>query len=150
VIKNISEMDPKVQYKFTHFTEIIRELKIPFQIIETLRPQEVQDAYYAQGRKPVNIVNALRDKVGLYLITEDENTIITQAKISKHTSGLAMDAAPFWPWYSIDWNVSTLAASAPWHVLGNIARECGISWGGDWTPKNSVGIGWDAPHFEVV
>ncbi|MDR2797273.1 MAG: hypothetical protein LBB80_02925 [Treponema sp.] len=67
------------------------EEHIPVLVIETNRTQAVQDAYYAQGRKPITEVNTLRKKAGLYLIKERENRVITKARISTHTGGRALD-----------------------------------------------------------
>ena len=53
-------------------------------ISETLRDQNVQEAYYAQGRKPLEEVNALREKAGLYRLTEGEN----KATITNYTRWL--------------------------------------------------------------
>jgi len=116
-------------------------------IIETDRSQEVQDAYYAQGRKPIEEVNRLREKAGLYLLKERENTIITNAKISNHTGGNAVDICPEiegkpgYPW----WN----APQEVWERIGTIAEEYGMDWcaggfGQTW------GKGWDNPHFEIM
>jgi hypothetical protein len=70
------------------------ENHLPVVIIETDRTQAVQDAYYAQGRKPITEVNALRKKVGLYLIKERENIVVTRTRISNHTGGCALDICP--------------------------------------------------------
>ena len=116
-------------------------------IIETDRKQIVQDAYYAQGRQSVEEVNRLREKSGLYLIKERENTIITNAKVSNHTGGGAVDMCPEipgkhgYPW----WN----APQDLWEKIGHLAEECGLDWcaggfGQTW------GKGWDNPHFELM
>ena len=62
---------------------------------ETLRSQEVQNAYYAQGREPLDNTNAKRKIAGLPPITDAENkNMITWTLKSKHSSGKAMDLYP--------------------------------------------------------
>jgi hypothetical protein len=120
--------------------------KKPVVVIETDRTQDIQNAYYAQGRESLDTVNALRAKAGLYLLKEGANTIITNARVSNHTGGRAVDIAPElpgktgYPW----WN----APQQVWEELGTIAEECGLDWcaggyGQTW------GKGWDNPHFEL-
>lgn len=36
----------------------------------------------------------------------------------------------------------------PWNKLGQISRDCGLYWGGDWGP--APGKGWDRPHHQLV
>jgi hypothetical protein len=116
-------------------------------IIETDRSQVVHDAYYAQGRESIDEVNRLRQIAGLYLIKERENIIITNAKVSNHTGGGAVDLCPEvngkpgYPWWT--------APKEIWEMMGKIAEECGLDWcaggyGQTW------GAGWDNPHFEFM
>jgi hypothetical protein len=116
-------------------------------VIETLRTAETQAAYYAQGREPLARVNALREKAGLYLLTNAENANkITNAKHSVHQDAGAIDMAPElpgkpgYPW----WN----APEEKWEALGELAEKFGIDWcaggfGKVWAK------GWDNPHFEL-
>jgi hypothetical protein len=121
--------------------------RFPVVVIETDRSQLVQDAYYAQGRESLEEVNRLRVVAGLYPIKERENTIITNARVSNHTGGNAVDLCPEilgkpgYPW----WN----APQEVWEKMGIIAEECGLDWcaggyGQTW------GKGWDNPHFEIM
>jgi hypothetical protein len=123
------------------------ERNLPVVIIETDRTQAVQDAYYAQGRKPIIEVNALREKAGLYLIKERENIVVTKARISNHTGGRALDVCPEipgkpgYPWWTAPLEV--------WERMGMLAEQCGLDWcaggyGQTW------GKGWDNPHFELL
>jgi len=145
--RSIDALKPELAAAVRRFLERCGREYMPVLIIETDRSQVVQDAYYAQGRQPIDVVNQLRQKAGLYLIKERENTIITNAKISNHTGGNAVDMAPEipdkpgYPW----WN----AASYVWAKMGMIAEECGLDWcaggyGQIW------GKGWDNPHFELM
>jgi peptidoglycan L-alanyl-D-glutamate endopeptidase CwlK len=123
------------------------EEKFPVLVIETDRSQAVQNAYYAQGRENIGVVNSLRKIAGLYPIKERENTIITNARVSNHTGGGALDACPEipgkpgYPW----WN----APAEVWATMGKIAEGCGLDWcaggyGQTW------GKGWDNPHLELM
>ena len=123
------------------------EEELPVLVIETDRSQIVQDAYYAQGREAVGEVNRLRNIAGLYFIKERENTIVTNAKVSNHTGGRAVDMCPEipkkpgWAW----WN----APKDVWEKMGRIAEECGLDWcaGGH---GQTWGADWDNPHFELM
>lgn len=85
-------------------------------ITETYRSQERQNYLYAQGRtRP--------------------GQIVTWTLNSNHKSRLAWDIAVGPPQSLYD--VATL------NKVGAVARELGITWGGDW--KGSI----DRPHFEV-
>jgi hypothetical protein len=123
------------------------EEKLPVLVIETDRSQLVQNAYYAQGRESLDTVNGLREIAGLYPIKQRENTIVTNARVSNHTGGNAVDLCPEipgkpgWPW----WN----APQEVWEKMGRIAEGCGLDWcaggyGQTW------GRGWDNPHFELM
>jgi len=145
--RSIDALKPELAAAVRRFLSRCEEEKISVLIIETDRTQEVQNAYYAQGRESISTVNVLRKYAGLYLIKERENTIITNAKISNHTGGRAVDMAPEiegkpgYPW----WN----APSWVWERIGKLAEECGLDWcaggyGQIW------GKGWDNPHFELM
>jgi hypothetical protein len=123
------------------------EKKLSVLIIETNRTQLVQDAYYAQGRLSLDEVNRARQTAGLYLLKERENTIITNAQVSNHTGGKAIDICPEipgkpgYPWWT--------APAEVWEEIGNLAETCGLDWcaggyGQTW------GDGWDNPHFELM
>ena len=145
--RNISALQPALAEAVRALLLRLQSEQFPALIIETDRSQEVQDAYYAQGRSGLDQVNTLRRRAGLYEIKERENTVITHAKISNHTGGNAVDICPEmpdkpgYPW----WN----APSWVWEKLGRIAEECGLDWcaggyGQTW------GKGWDNPHFELL
>jgi hypothetical protein len=129
------------------FFDRCRKENFPVVVIETDRQQIVQNAYHAQGREKLEVVNSLRKIAGLYPITERENVIITNARVSNHTGGGAMDACPDipgkpgYPW----WN----APQEVWEKMGRIAEERGLDWcaggyGQTW------GKGWDNPQFELM
>lgn len=114
------------------------EVGIKYRVIETLRTMEVQTAYYAQGRKPLADVNALRKLAGLWTITDlDNKRRITWTLQSNHLWGAAIDVAPL--------NGITINWGAPfheWEAMAKYAEEIGISWGGRWEQQ-------DLPHYEL-
>jgi hypothetical protein len=121
---------------------------IRFVVVETLRTAEVQAAYYAQGRQSLDQVNSLRKKAGLYLfIKATENCQITKAMHSAHQDGFAVDVVPVLPSGSIPWN--TIEYPGLWRAMGDVGLSLGLDWGGTWAPLNKIGIGWDAPHYEL-
>ena len=147
VNRSIDALKPELAEAVRQFLIRCDEEKINVLIIETDRTQDVQNAYYAQGRENVETVNQLRQNAGLYLLKERENTIITNAKVSNHTGGNAVDIAPEiegkpgYPW----WN----APSWVWEKIGLLGEKCGLDWcAGGW--GQTWGKGWDNPHFELM
>jgi hypothetical protein len=147
VNRSIDALKPRLADAVKQFLVRCEEENINVVIIETDRSQEIQDAYYAQGRQGIDEVNCLREKAGLYLLKERENTMVTKAKVSNHTGGNAIDICPEikdkpgYPW----WN----APQEVWERLGHLAETCGLDWcaggfGQTW------GKGWDNPHFEIM
>jgi len=112
--------------------------------VETLRTQGVQTAYYAQSRQALAVVNELRAKEGLYLLTEAENKkTVTNTLKSNHADGNAADYCPLTADGNLWWN----APDTVWQYMGQIAEECGLDWcaggkGQHW--------GWDSPHMELM
>ncbi|QQO10329.1 M15 family metallopeptidase [Breznakiella homolactica] len=145
IIKSVDRLQPELARRTRIFLEYCREHAIDVCIIETLRRLEVQEAYYAQGRKPLETVNELRKKAGLWAITESENSrTVTNTMKSRHMEGNAVDICPMKngkPW----WN----APDEVWEEIGILAETFGLDWcaggyGQTW------GKGWDNPHFELM
>ena len=147
VNRNIAALKPELAAAVKRFLVKCADNYLSVVIVETDRTQEVQNAYYAQGRQNISDVNYLRSAAGLYPLKEHENHIITNAKVSNHTGGNAVDIAPEktgatgYPW----WN----APQSLWEKLGALAEQCGLDWcaggyGQTW------GKGWDNPHFELL
>jgi peptidoglycan LD-endopeptidase CwlK len=149
VNRSISALQPELARRVRIALDMYNSINFGVVIIETDRTQLVQDAYYAQGNPQYTLdeVNALRAKAGLYPIKERENVKITNAKVSNHTGGNAIDMCPEipgkpgYPW----WN----APQDVWERMGKIAEECGLDWcaGGS---GQTWGKGWDNPHFELM
>ena len=125
------------------------QLEFDVYIVETVRSLLVQLAYFAQGRTSTEEVNQIRSAAGLAKIS-DPAPIVTYVdgilKRSKHQEGLALDVVPYEPTTGrILWN----ASEGMWKRLGEIARESGFAWGGDWKTHPAAALGWDCPHWEV-
>lgn len=139
LITDINKLSPPFREKVVVFLSKLDDKKIQYRIHETLRTLDVQMAYYAQGRKPLISVNILRNKVGLYLLSEEENKkIITWTMNSKHLDGLAIDVVPtrngrLW------WN----APDEKWKEIAEISKECGLNAGYYWKQH-------DSPHHEEI
>jgi peptidoglycan L-alanyl-D-glutamate endopeptidase CwlK len=121
-----------------------------------LRTLEVQQAYYAQGREPLDEVNYARKKAGLPPISEAENkNTITNADgvkfPSSHQSGKAIDLFPLNINGAIWWgfNPKDQIWLSLMQVIGAVAKKHGLIWGGDWKKKPEDVIGWDPWHVEV-
>lgn len=105
------------------------EAGIPCLVVDTLRTPAEHQANLANGTSKV--------------------------KHSKHLDGLAIDICPFETYQAVGpdkllWTTTTPEAAAMWRRLGIIGKSLGLRWGGDFTPVNSQGIGWDPGHFEYI
>ena len=145
----IEMLDVKIRPQVKQFLHELDSLGIAYKVLETRRTVETQEAYYAQGRYPLEVVNAKRKRAGLYLITEKENkNKITWTMKSKHLDGLAIDIVPVIGG-KIPWAITDAKVAAAWLRMGEIGEKCGLLWGGRWTPTDKFGCGRDCPHYEV-
>ena len=126
---------------------------VPF-LSQVYRSPQMQDAYYAQGRKPLVEVNALRKKAGLGPIAIFENRHkVTNAKAgqSRHerTPSEAFDIA------FVKKGTKSELDGTPKLFLqaAQMIREFdpSLTWGGDWNKnwKSSDERMVDYPHFQV-
>lgn len=117
-------------------------------VFETLREDDVQAAYCAQGRESLDQVNAKRQAAGLYLIDEAQNKMkitdeppmgLKTVYLGRgHGNGTAADLVPLDSKGSLWWG----APLSTWEVIGKIGEELGLEWGGRWKSK-------DYPHFQL-
>lgn len=130
----------------------------------TYRSGDVQDVYYLQGRTSLDRVNEARRLIGLDLIIEKENKIITWAKAGESAHNvIRKNGDRVIPWScAVDWaliryndkNVKVcewnLGADLDedgmkdWLELGMIAEEVGLVWGGRWKKGKA-----ESPHAEL-
>jgi peptidoglycan L-alanyl-D-glutamate endopeptidase CwlK len=145
----IDLLAPEARPYFDSFLRKLDAEGLRYSVVETLRSPEVQAAYYAQGRKPLEEINTLRKKAGLYLLGEAEGKrIVTRTMHSVHFTGKAADIAPVIDG-KIPWNVTSREIAGLWLAFGRLGREAGLEWGGAWPPLDKYGIGWDAPHYQL-
>ena len=149
-MKDLSLLHPTVQTKATQLVGLAKtKLNLDIKITMTLRVAAEQAALYAKGRLPLKNVNALMKVAGMWSETEASNIIVTKAKTvedSFHGYGLAFDIAIVSPdgktinWSpKSDWNTD---GKNDWAQVGQLADECGLEWGGNWTGMP------DPPHYQ--
>jgi peptidoglycan L-alanyl-D-glutamate endopeptidase CwlK len=107
-----------------------------------MRTDDQQDALYAQGRQPLQSVNALRHGVGWPAISSAANKKVTNAKggQSNHNQRQsllphgreAVDVAVGYAVDIVDRVHGWQATPRFWTDLGRIAKANGCAWGGDW------------------
>lgn len=124
-----------------------QEHGIEVYVFETRRDDDVQKAYCAQGREPLDVVNALRVRAKLYLLTPAENKmkitddppsgLQTVYKGVGHGNGTAADLVPM-KGKDLWWN----APPEIWEKMGEIGEGLGLVWGGRWKMR-------DLPHFQM-
>lgn len=147
-MNKIEQLAPSTREKVEKMLHFLDSEKIPHRVLETLRTEAIQRAYYAQGRETLAVVNIKRRSAGLAEIGESENKRkITWTLKSKHIEGKAVDIVPVID-NKIPWNINSKEIAAAYMRIGLIGESVGLSWGGRWTPVDKFGIGKDAPHFE--
>jgi peptidoglycan L-alanyl-D-glutamate endopeptidase CwlK len=125
-----------------HFLLRCHDEGLSVSVTSTRRTREEQIAYYSQGRGTLGLVNILRDIAGFKPIKEDANRIISYTDghkyKSRHQSGMAFDIVILDKFGAPVWDIM----KADYEKIGELAKECGLEWGGNWTPK-------DAFHLEA-
>ena len=131
---------PEVRPCFVDFIERLEKRGLRYSILETLRSKEVQEAYYAQGRRPLEKINELRKKAGLHLLGEEEGKrIVTGTMKSVHLIGMAADIAPVIDGKgTIPWKIAKDNAEL-WLAFGRLGQDAGLEWGGTWKPLDEFG-----------
>jgi hypothetical protein len=144
----INLLIPAVRPLFETFLTLLDKNGLRYSVLETLRTQETQDAYYAQGRESLEEINRLRKTAGLYMLGKEEaGRIITRTKHSAHQDGIAADIVPVLDGGGIPWVITGDNAEL-WLTFGRLGLEAKLEWGGTWAPLDRFGIGWDAPHYQ--
>jgi len=122
--RGIEKLHPAVRKKAERFLTLCKEAGLPVLITETWRTREEQDALYARGR----------DAAGRVV---NKAAVVTRAQYpySMHCWGLAFDFCKNVKGREFDDDDFFRRA-------GEIARDLGLIWGGDW-------VAWpDRPHLE--
>ena len=138
--RDIGLLEPKTREAAEKALAAIAAVGIKVWVNETLRDQPVQDAYYAQGREPLDAINVKRKAAGLANIGAGESkNIVTHAKVSRHTTGTAIDIYPAGKAGEARW----AAPESDYKKFADIMKLFGFNWGGDWPDFK------DLPHFEL-
>ena len=146
LIRDMRELHPAVIPVASEWLRRCASRLYPVLIVETRRTWEVQEAYFARGRKSIEDVNELYVRAGLPPITSDDNLrIITKAQPPRsfHFFGLAIDFVPFVDGKP-DWIYDE---NNPRDFHDDIAKEAknlGFEWGGDWRTFQ------DIPHIQFT
>jgi peptidoglycan L-alanyl-D-glutamate endopeptidase CwlK len=115
-VAKLADLDPTVKKRAETFLVKAKEAGFNLRITDGYRSFDRQNELYAQGRT----------KAG---------SIVTNAKggDSLHNFGMAFDVVDKDKGYNIDWN-----------KVGQIGRDAGLEWGGDWKSFQ------DRPHFQYT
>ena len=114
--RDISELTPNAQKACNLFIKRCKERGLNVLITETYRSQERQNFLYSKGRTRLG-------------------PVVTWTKNSRHTSRRAWDICKNLKGH--EYSDTQFFAQC-----GEVARELGITWGGDWSTP-------DRPHFEI-
>lgn len=140
------KLHPVVRRKYNAFIDAARVQGIPFILTQTDRLQKEQDAFYAQGREPLPVVNAFRDLAGLPHIGPVENEkIITEVRVSTHQFGMAFDVALKNQKGGVHWNVKAdinEKGGSDYNELGELGESLGLIWGGRFRKRDLVHFEW--------
>jgi hypothetical protein len=151
IIRSTDALAPAFRPLALEFLRRLAAADVQYRIEETLRTQDVQEAYWLQSRAPLEEVNAAREKAGLYLLTEAENRVtVTWTRESAHFTGRAIDVVPLLGRgdgrFFVPWDYAAYAGI--WGRMGEIGMGLGLDWGGSWPPLIGGKIGKDPPHYQ--
>jgi hypothetical protein len=141
--KKLAELSPEAQPAFREFLNFLDEEMgdCRYVVFEGRRSPAVQEAYYAQGREPLESVNKKRAAAGLYLLRGDgDNYVITWTLKSKHIEGLAMDVVPADGAGNPTWDLAHYRNA--FEAIRGCGKRAGLTCGADWNPP-------DWPHYQI-
>ncbi len=144
--RKLEDLHPVTREKAKAFLQRAKEIGIEVLIYCTYRSPEEQEVLYAQGRLEqvgwtLEELNRRRLKLGLWKLTEKEaRRKVTNARAwqSFHQYGLAFDCVPL-AGGKPDWD-----NFEAYEKLGEIAREVGLEWAGNWERFREL------PHFQDI
>ena len=142
----ISDLAPTVAVKAIAAIQEMQDRGISHAVTSTLRTTAEQIALYAQGRKTLEEVNALRATATMRPIVAAENLYtVTNAdgvvNKSNHQSGRALDVVPVG---ENDQPVWPVPSDPRWGMIAGVMKDFGFRWGGDFE-----GTFKDLPHYET-
>ena len=154
----LSDLEPGLEQKARRFLHECMLKGIPVHVTCTGRSEKEQQALYAQGREPLDAVNAKRKAVGLWMLREEENKRpVTWTLESRHIihfdpeTGNALNRARAFDVAIVkdkqfvwDLKADVNEDGIPdYEEIGMIGEACGLVWGGRWDKP-------DRPHFQDV
>jgi hypothetical protein len=142
-VKKLAELSSAAQPIFKEFLNLLdAELGDDrYVVFEGRRSPAVQEAYYAQGREPLESVNKKRTAAGLYLLrSERDNYIITWTLKSKHIDGLAIDVVPTDGTGNPTWDLAHY--SKTFETIVGCGNKAGLTCGVNFSTP-------DWPHYQI-
>ncbi len=143
--RKVDDLHPAAAQKCRALLKMAEENGVRLLLTSTLRGAAQQRALYAQGRKPLQVVNSLRLDAGLSPVGEAENRVVTRAPVSVHQFGCAFDIAvvrdgePVW---DVEADVNGNGVS-DYEEAGRMGESLGLRWGGRFGLR-------DYGHFEYT
>lgn len=135
--KDLNLLLPDVKKKCVLLIGLCKEKGIEIRVTSTLRTEDEQSAFFAQGRKSLGFVNTLWAEAGLQAINDAENKkTVTDTLSSAHETGRAFDIAVFKDGKPV-WSGSE------YKTVGELGEGIGLKWGGRFKKK-------DMCHFEFA
>lgn len=146
----IEDMHPWLHDAYLFWKQKMDLANIPFVLTCVLRTKQEQEAFYAQGRLPIDDVNALRKAAKMQELLPKENLRkVTWTKNSKHFPdkdgySRAFDFAILKPGKKeITWNVKwdgNLDLLPDYLQAATFAKEVGLEAGAFWNTPDNVHI----------
>jgi len=137
-MRNIELLQPNVQSALKTLKSRAAKKKIKFVVTSTVRTDAEQTALWAMGRRPVDIVNALRSEAHMHGIDSQRNQVVTWSLDNSHADGTCFDVFIINP-YTMDWDEKVEPAmlqSSEYAELARIALPLGLVWGAMSNPLN--------------
>ena len=143
--RDISALTPAVSARCRALIALADKAGISICVTSTLRTQAEQRALYAQGRRSIDEVNALRSTAGMGHIKEAANRPVTNARVSMHEFSCAFDIAVAVNG-RITWDTQADINNngmPEYDEVGQMGESLGMRWGGRFRTR-------DLCHFEYT
>lgn len=141
--RDINALEPDVAHMCRSLIGHAATRGISLIVTCTLRDRAQQRALYAQGRSPLQEVNALRVLAGMPRIRQQDNRVVTGARVSAHERGRAFDIAITHRGAAV-WDTeadNNGNATRDYLEVGLLGESLGLTWGGRFKRR-------DMCHFE--
>lgn len=151
--KRVEDLIPDMQPIVWQWINKCHDAGCEIVITCTARTQDIQDAYYAQGREDIDTVNKMRIACGLWTISEQENGHpVTWTKTSNHVVDLTSTDPMKNKSHAVDFAVK-INGLITWEekyyeICGKIGESLGLHWGGNFKNPKTGKPEPDRPHLE--